>query len=276
MPSTTTCTRNSESTIILWFFSMTCTTDTLQYWHFAWKHSIWNATVSVLQFWIEDLKPHVLHHARDWVYTAFFHSDHAQQIQNLPEEILFSHFMTTLNDAFVWSMVDNLSFDLANFSQLPTPPDHHAEPSPCRYRCHNLTWFHLVFTSSNNESSERSSEQCSLPSSTDTRSPIPREADTSSSLHHDLCHHITPTTDQLLPEACDDVSSSFDEHFPTTPLDDDDVWTEEPVQDRCLCIHERTDEPNHQCSYPCPCDIITFQMDLLHSTPQMEQCSTMM
>ena len=33
-------------------------------------------------------------------YTAFFYRNSAQQLQNLPEEILFGHFMTTLNDTF--------------------------------------------------------------------------------------------------------------------------------------------------------------------------------
>ena len=92
----------------------------------------------------------------------------------------------------------------------------------------------------------------------------PREADISSSLYH-----ITPTTDPFLTAAWDDANSSFDKHFPTTPLDDD-IWTEEQIPDRCLYIHETTDEPNNQCSYLCPYDSTTFQMDLLQSTPQSE------
>ena len=76
------------------------TMDALQYWPFAWEYSIWNATVSVLQFWMEDLEPHVLCNAIDWIYTAFFYGNHTQQIRNLPEEILFSCFMTTPNVTF--------------------------------------------------------------------------------------------------------------------------------------------------------------------------------
>ena len=75
--------------------------------------------------------------------------------------------------------------------------------------------------------------------------------------------------EQFLTEACDDVSSSFNEHFPTALLDD--VWAEEEILDRCLCIHERPDKPNHQCSYPCPYDSnTTFKMDLLQSWPWNE------
>ena len=45
------------------------------------------------------LEPHVLSHALDWVYAVFFYGDHAKQLQNLPE-VLFGHFVTTLNDTF--------------------------------------------------------------------------------------------------------------------------------------------------------------------------------
>ena len=47
-----------------------------------------------------DLKPHVLSDGIEWVYTACFYSNSAQQLQNLWEEILFNHFMSTSNDTF--------------------------------------------------------------------------------------------------------------------------------------------------------------------------------
>ena len=53
------------------------------------------------------------------------------------------------------------------------------------------------------------------------------------------------------------------------PLDDN-VWAEEQISDRCLCIHERLDDLNHQCSFPCLYDSTTFSMDLLPSTRQNE------
>ena len=74
------------------------------------------------------------------------------------------------------------------------------------------------------------------------RSPTPREVDASSSVHHNMCHHIMPIRDQFLTEAWDDDdddTTPFDEHFPTAPYNDD-VWTEEQILDRCLCIQERT------------------------------------
>ena len=92
----------------------------------------------------------------------------------------------------------------------------------------------------------RSSNCHSQCSSSNDRGRDPREADVSSSVHHNLCHHITPTSDQFLTEAWDDVTTSFKEHFPTALLND--VRTEGQILDRHLCIHERPDNPNHQCS----------------------------
>ena len=74
--------------------------DASQYWPFACEYSIWNATVTALQFWMADFKQHILSNTIDQVYTVFFYSDLTQQLQNLPEEIIFSHFMTTLNSTF--------------------------------------------------------------------------------------------------------------------------------------------------------------------------------
>ena len=46
------------------------------------------------------LKPHILSNATEQVFTTFFYSNSAQQLQNLAEEILFGHFVATLNDTF--------------------------------------------------------------------------------------------------------------------------------------------------------------------------------
>ena len=34
--------------------------DATHYWPFAREYSIWNATVTAVQFWMADLKPHIL------------------------------------------------------------------------------------------------------------------------------------------------------------------------------------------------------------------------
>ena len=37
--------------------------DATHYWPFEQEYAIWNATVTALQFWILDLKPHILSYA---------------------------------------------------------------------------------------------------------------------------------------------------------------------------------------------------------------------
>ena len=58
------------------------------------------AALAALQFWTADLDPQTLSNTIERVYTAFFYSDSAQHLQHVEEEVLFGHFVTTLNDAF--------------------------------------------------------------------------------------------------------------------------------------------------------------------------------
>ena len=78
--------------------------DATHYWLFAREYSIWNAAVAALQFWMADLNLQTLSNAIEWVYTAFFCSNSVQHLRSISEEILFGHFMTTLNDAFKWEL----------------------------------------------------------------------------------------------------------------------------------------------------------------------------
>ena len=50
-----------------------------------------------------------------------------------------------------------------------------------------------------------------------------------------------------------------EEHFPTAPLNDD-VWMEEPVPERHLCIHEHSQHDLYP--YPCP-----YSLDQVYLTP---------
>ena len=74
--------------------------DASHYWPFAREYSIWNAEVAALQFWMADLNHQMLSNTIEWIYTAFFCSNSAQHFRTISEEILFGHFMTTLNFAF--------------------------------------------------------------------------------------------------------------------------------------------------------------------------------
>ena len=78
--------------------------DATDYWPFAWEYSIWNAAITALQFWTADLDPLTLSNAIERVYTAFFGCGSAHHLLYTEEEIIFSHFMTILNDAFEWEL----------------------------------------------------------------------------------------------------------------------------------------------------------------------------
>ena len=103
-------------------------------------------------------------------------------------------------------------------------------------------------------------------SSANARSPACRRAELSSAVHHNLCHNLTPTpnTEHFFTDfnnvAWDNDTTSPKENFPTAPLHDE-VWSDDQIPDRHLCIHETPHEPNHQCSYPCTCKNTTFRMD---------------
>ena len=56
------------------------------------------------------------------------------------------------------------------------------------------------------------------------------------------------------------MDDTTEENFPTAPLDDD-IWSEDQIPDRHLCIHD-TSWPNHLCHYPCPYANLNFEMDL--------------
>ena len=63
--------------------------DASQYWPFAREYAIWKPTVSALQVWMKDLKPHILGVTIERVYMAFFCSESSQQLCIFPDEVLF-------------------------------------------------------------------------------------------------------------------------------------------------------------------------------------------
>ena len=70
------------------------------YWPMAKEYLIWNAAIASLQFWTADLDLITLCIATEEVYSAFFYSTSTYTLHRQPDEILFDHFMTTLNAAF--------------------------------------------------------------------------------------------------------------------------------------------------------------------------------
>ena len=70
------------------------------YWLMAREYSIWNATITSLQFWTADLDPVTLSKATGEVYSTFFYSTSTHTLHQQSDKILFGHFMIALNAAF--------------------------------------------------------------------------------------------------------------------------------------------------------------------------------
>ena len=51
-----------------------------------------------------DSRPHIVSNVIDQVDAAFFYGDYTQQMQSLPEETLFGHFVITLNNVLKMSL----------------------------------------------------------------------------------------------------------------------------------------------------------------------------
>ena len=79
----------------------------------------------------------------------------------------------------------------------------------------------------------------------------------SSLTEHQMAYHLT---------SAEEEEDEEEEHFPTVPLDDD-VYMEEPVPDRHLCIHEHSQHDLFP--YPCPYSLDQLCLTLNYApTPQ--------
>ena len=123
--------------------------DATHYWLFAREYSVLNAAVTAQQFWAADLEPHILSNAIERVYTAFFCSDSAQQLRNQWEEIIFSHFVTTLNGAFEWGLAQEDEGYKSGSESLSIPtPQKSTRDIPCFYKWKYLFWpYHTTYYS---------------------------------------------------------------------------------------------------------------------------------
>ena len=82
------------------FYSIYINMNAKDYWPMGREYLVWNAAVAALQFWTADLKAYALGSTIEEVYTAFFCVASAHTLHQQSDEILFGHFMTTLNAAF--------------------------------------------------------------------------------------------------------------------------------------------------------------------------------
>ena len=77
--------------------------ESAEYWPMACEYAIWNAIITSLQFGAEVLNPITLGIALECIYTTFFWTPTSHTLHQLPEDVLFGHFVIALNAAFTSS-----------------------------------------------------------------------------------------------------------------------------------------------------------------------------
>ena len=218
--------------------------ETTEYWPMACKYGIWNAAITSLQFWAEDLNLITLGIASECVYTTFFWTPTSHTLQQLSEEVLFGHFVLALNAAFTQQLsLADKGYKSGSNNDLPMPlqktPHIHHVPS----------MEHASFDPAH------TMPHCSADTPHyDTQPTSPRP----------VCHCLTFLSDSSEsdqdpdsssycdqdPDSSADSSSDEEEDFQTVPINDEH-WTTEIAPDRTFCIHENG-LPNNVCQYPCP------------------------
>ena len=101
----------------------TTTMETAEYWPMAHEYAIWNAAITSLQFWAEDLDPITLGIASECIYTTFFWMATSHTLHQLSEYVLFGHLVIALNAAFTQqlSLADEGYESGSDTIDLPTP-----------------------------------------------------------------------------------------------------------------------------------------------------------
>ena len=202
----------------------------------AREYLIWNATVASLQFWTVDLEMHTLGNTIE-VYLAFFYTTSTDPLHQLSDEILFGHFVTTLNAAFEWKLAleeEGCKSGSENFN-MPTPLKK------------TLNIHHV--SSIENASFDPDSVTPGSTGQSHLR-PICRWLTYSSSNDIDTSEEEAPTALGATLDSQVHLEEDEEEDFQTVPLDDEH-WTTEEVPDRTLCIYEHA-LPHGLCPYLCP------------------------
>ena len=193
--------------------------DATHYWPFAREYSIWNIPYAALQFWMADLDPQTLSNAIEWVYTTFFCSNSTHHLRIIPEEILFSHFVTTLNNTFEWELAledggyksgsESLSIPTLlcrapclyhisasdNLSFRPVTPQAHSPQWPGNL---NAMHCHLMFEEDDDSSIDSN--------------PLHGSTEQSSLTEHPMACHLTSSDEEEEEEV-------EEEHFPNSSIE---------------------------------------------------------
>ena len=162
--------------------------DPVDYWLMAREYSVWDAAIAALQFWTANLEAHMPSNTIEQVYNTFFLLHIYNLLWQQSDEILFHHFVTTLNAAFESklaledkgyesgskhfniptllrrtskihhiSSVENVSFD----PNPVTPHNTGTKESHCRPECRCLT-----FSSSEEDDDATPTDEVPSPNST--------------------------------------------------------------------------------------------------------------
>ena len=224
---------------ILDFAITTFNMNITDYWLMAREYLIWNAAIASLQFWAADLDPVTLSRATEEVYSTFFYSATSHTLHQQSDEILFGHFMTTLNAAFEWqpALADEGYESGSDTVNLPTP----LRKMP---RIHHVS---SIKHASLNPDPVMPQNMFQTPPR-----PVCRWLSFSSSDDSDTSKDISPParTTAASTAVCLEEDKEEEEDFQMVPLDYEH-WTTEEVPNRTLCIHEHA-LPLELCPYPCP------------------------
>ena len=241
--------------------------ETAEYWPMACEYAIWNAAITSLQFWAEDLDLITLSIASEHVYTTFFCTPTSHTLHQLSADVLFGCFVIALNPAFTQqlSLADEGYESGSDTGDLPTPlrktphihhvsSMEHASFNPVHTTSHNT----VTITPHSSSQMPTRPVHCCLSFSSDSDQEPDSTPVYSNSSDDDQDPDSTPvysnsSDNDQDPDSTPVYSESPDEeeeNFPTVPLDDQH-WTSEIVPERTFCIHENG-LPNNLCQYPCP------------------------
>ena len=217
--------------------------NVIDYWPMARKYSVWNAAVAAFPFWTTDLKAYVLSSTIEQVNDAFFYSMSTHLLCQQSDEVLFGHFVTTLNATFESKLAledEGYESGSENFN-IPTPLRRTS-------RIHQVSSDENIFDPATPHSTGTSQSCCK---------PVRCQLTFSSSEYED-----TFTVDNPLPPStallqnpmdflqqplskctlttCDDLDDEEEEEdFQMVSLDNEH-WNMEEILDRHLCIHEHS------------------------------------
>ena len=96
------------------------------------KYAIWNAAITSLQFWAEDLNPVTLGITSECIYTTFFWTPTSHMLCQLSEDVLFGCFVIALNAAFTQqlSLADEGYESGSDTNDLPMPLQENSSHTP--------------------------------------------------------------------------------------------------------------------------------------------------